>query len=476
MSITRRHFIQQSALAGAGLCAWSMLGPHANAMSPIRRPNILFIFPDQWRRQAFGYAGDPNLRTPVLDALAAQSTEFTRCYANHPVCSPCRAMLQTGLYSHQIGFLKNNYYLPQDPQNLGYRLKDAGYRTSWIGKWHVDGHKRPGFVAPERRQGWDEFRGFNRGHYYRLGDPKEGQARYFTPEGELVFSDVYEPILQTDLALDFMKRQTPGQPWALAVSYGPPHDPYTPLPSHDRFTPGDLRWRDNVPEAKRRDPHAQRDLCGYYGLCELMDEQIGRLLRHLDETGAAENTIVVFTSDHGDMQGSHGRFAKLVPFEEASGIPFFVRGPGIRAGRRIDTPVSVLDFAPTLLGLAGLAPSERMIGRSLAPSLVRGMEIPDAPVLLEGFMHMADQQWRAIVTDRYKLSLVVKENTEPGTYNLENYLFDLQEDPYEMNNLFRDPARQTLVKELTALRAEIAGRTGDLYPALNPEAPANPPA
>lgn len=469
----RRTFLQQSALAGAGVCALSLLGRTARAAGSASKPNLLLIFPDQWRSQAFSWQGDPNVRTPNLDRLAAASCVFSRTYANHPVCSPTRSTLQTGQYTHQTGFIRNNFYLEQDPQNLGYRLKEAGYRTGYIGKWHIDGHERPGFVPPERRQGWDDFHGFNRGHWYRLGSKDDAQARYYTPDGKLIFSDIYEPILQTDLAIDFLHRQTPGTPWALAVSYGPPHDPYTPPASHARRG-ADIQWRPNVPEAKRQDPAAQRDIQGYYGLCELMDDEIGRLLRHLDESGFADNTIVVFTSDHGDMQGSQGRHAKLVPYEESASIPFYVRGPGIAGGRQIDTPVSTVDFAPTLLGLCGASPSPKMAGRNLAEGIRGKATIPAAPVLLEGFMDREEHQWRSIVHGPYKLTIVAEEHPGPGTYNLTNQLYDLSADPYEMKNLYHDPAYQEIVAELTALRETTARRTGDAFPKLTPGAPENP--
>jgi len=467
MPLNRRHFLKKISLTTVGLPLLSALGEGPSTSPPKRKPNILFIFPDQWRAQAFSYRGDPNVRTPHLDRLAAEGTEFTRAYSNHPVCSPARSMMMTGLYTHQNGFLGNNFYLEQDPRNLGYQLKDAGYQTGYIGKWHLDGPERPGFVPPDRRQGWDDFHGFNRGHWYRLGDPEESRARYFSPSGELVFSETFEPILQTDLAIDFMKRAT--EPLALMVSYGPPHDPYTPPPSHQRHQPDDLQWRENVPRDLRSEPEATSIACGYYGLCELMDEQIGRLLQHLKDTGEAENTYVVFSSDHGDMLASHGRFQKLLPFEESASVPLIVRGPGIPKGHKESTPVSLLDLPVTLISLAGGKAPARMQGRDLTPA-IRGEAITGSPVLLEGFLFDQNREWRSLVRDRYKLVLVAKEG------HLVNALYDLQEDPYEMRNLYHDPAHQDLVRELTALRAEIASRTGDPFPKPSTPAPRNPPA
>lgn len=474
MKTSRRDFLRAVSIGALGLCTervWSASSPRESS----RKPNLLFLFPDQWRAQAFSHRGDPNVRTPNLDRLAAQGTEFTRAYSNHPVCSPARSTLMTGLYTHQNGFLCNNFYLPQNPDNLGYRLKEAGYTTGYIGKWHLDGSERPGFVPPHRRQGWDDFHGFNRGHWYRVGDAEESRARYFTPGGELVYSEIFEPILQTDLAIDFIDRQKASQPWALMVSYGPPHDPYTPPPSNRRHQPADLKWRDNVPERLRSDPETNRDACGYYGLCELMDDQIGRVLRHLDESGQADHTIVIFCSDHGDMLGSHGRHQKLLPFEEASAVPLIVRGPGIPAGQKVSSPVSIIDLPSTLIALAGGKAPGRMQGRDLTPAL-RGKTLPEKPVLLEGFLHLEDRQWRAIVTDRYKLVLVAKENEGDKPFDLVNALYDLQEDPYELKNLYHDPAHQSIVEELTSRRASRAAQTGDVFPKMAVAAPKNPDA
>lgn len=465
-SITRRNFVKNISLATISLPLLSAMGENGSASNQ-RKPNILFLFPDQWRAQAFSYRGDPNVRTPNLDRLAAEGSEFTRAYSNHPVCSPARSMMMTGLYSHQTGFVGNNFYLEQDPQNLGYQLKDAGYHTGYIGKWHLDGSERPGFVPPERRQGWDDFHGFNRGHWYRLGDEDESRARYFTPSGELVYSEIFEPILQTDLAIDFIVRAK--EPWALMVSYGPPHDPYTPPPSHQRHQPDDLQWRSNVPSELQSDTESTIIACGYYGLCELMDEQIGRLLQHLEQTGEAENTYVIFSSDHGDMLASHGRFQKLLPFEESAAVPLIIRGPGIPMGHKESTPVSLLDLPPTLISLAGGIAPDRMQGRDLTPA-IQGGSIASEPVLLEGFMFDQNREWRALVNDRYKLVLVVKEG------HLVNALYDLQEDPYETRNLYHDPAYQDLVKELTALRSKIASKTGDSFPEPTTPAPKEPPA
>lgn len=472
MKTSRRGFLKAVSIGTLGLCTQPAWSAALRSVTP-PQTNLLFLFPDQWRAQAFGHCGDPNVRTPNLDRLAAQGTEFTRAYSNHPVCSPARATLMTGLYSHQTGFLANNFYLPQNPDNLGYRLKDAGYTTGYIGKWHMDGPERPGFVPPNRRQGWDDFHGFNRGHWYRLNDPDESRARYFTPEGELVYSEIFEPILQTDLAINFIDRQKANEPWALIVSYGPPHDPYTPPPSHQRLQPADLQWRKNVPDRLRSDPETNRDACGYYGLCELMDEQIGRVLRHLDESGQADNTIVVFCSDHGDMLGSHGRHQKLLPFEEASAVPLLVRGPGIPAGQKVTTPVSIIDLPTTFISLAGGKVPERMQGRDLTPAL-RGKTLPEKSVLMEGLMHQEDRQWRAIVTDRYKLVLVAKEKAGDGEFDLVDALYDLQEDPFELKNLYHDPAHQSIVQELTAERASRVARTGDVFPNLSKAAPKTP--
>ena len=190
------------------------------------KPNVLIIFTDQWRAQALGCNGDSNARTPNLDRLAAGGANFRRCYATNPVCSPAKAAFQTGRYPHQTGVINNSIYLPETRDSLAHCFARAGYSTGYIGKWHLDGESKPGFVKPGRRQGYQFFEGFNRGHWYYQSKKLQG-ARYFTDDGKLIKPEEFESIYQTDLAIRYMKKNKE-KPFLLFLSYGTPHSPYVP--------------------------------------------------------------------------------------------------------------------------------------------------------------------------------------------------------------------------------------------------------
>ncbi len=287
-SWSRRDFLKFAGVSAAAV-ATSRDPLMANDESPTQ-PNVLIVFPDQWRRQAIACNGDPVVRTPNLDRFAAGAMNFDRCYATNPVCTPARAVFQTSRYPHQTGMIHNDLYLPQQESTLANVFKTAGYETGYIGKWHIGGGAKPGYVMPTHRQGYSYMEGFNRGHYYGPSKPQ-----WFTDDGKFIKEKSgFETEIQTDMALKFMKEksQASEKPFMLFVSWGPPHQPYAPPKAFNLYKPNDLKWRENVPEAYRHKKQGQHWLCGYYGLCEALDHQMGRLMAYLDESGLAKNTIV----------------------------------------------------------------------------------------------------------------------------------------------------------------------------------------
>jgi arylsulfatase A-like enzyme len=431
-----------------------------------RRPNVLVLFPDQLRRQALSINGDPNVKTPNIDRLAKQGANFQRAYATNPVCSPAKATMQTGRYPHQTGVVTNEVYLPQSDDSLANSFARAGYATGFIGKWHLDGAAKPGFVPAERRQGYTFFAGFNRGHWYSNRRKGRRGGRYYDDKGALQFPGKFETVYQTDLALEYMANQR-DRPFLLFVSYGAPHSPYSPPKEFRRVRPEQLVWRENVPVRQRNKRERAEDLCGYYGLIELLDHEIGLLLDFLETSGMAENTIVFLSSDHGDSHGSHGLATKGQSEEELSGIPLIVAGPGVKAGLVSQTLASQVDFAPTLLSLAGVKPPDSMVGRDLSSAL-RG-EVLDVPsVYLEGRLDFTVQSpetpgarglaapWRAIVTPTHKLTLDVH-----GQVRL---LVDLEEDPFERDNLAGKATHQAIEQQLIAQLHELARAAEDPFP------------
>ncbi len=469
--LTRRTFL-------AGAAAASPLGA---APAPQNRTNVLFILADQWRWSAFAHAGDPNVRTPHFDRLAREGARFARTYAANPVCTPNRSCILTSRYSHQHGMIHNNLMLPPPERCLPRPFADAGYATHYIGKWHMDGEPRPGFVPPGwRRRGIQTFEGFNRGHWYPTG------AQYFTNEGQLLHPDVYEPTYQTDLALAFMKRNL-HHPFFCYLSWGPPHTPYNPPPKWNIYDPEKIAWRENVPQATRQDPWTRRALAGYYGLCSSLDAELSRILTFLDDEKLARNTLVVFTSDHGDMLGSHGAYFKSKPEEESLHVPFYMRLPGrVRAGAQPETLASSVDLMPTILSLCGLKAPSAVIGRDLSGAAL-GTANPRADLVYsEGLMRTSGprghvkknddvpargslgvthgSEWRTIVTPQHKLVMLYD-----GTVAA---LFNREKDPYEMHNLAEErsaaPLRQDLLAKLKRRGAEL----DDRFPNATPPAKA----
>jgi len=389
----------------------------ASALQPTPvRPNVLFIIADTWRGQALPFAGDPNLGAPNLTRLAREGVHFSRAYTSYAVCCPARAAIITGKHPWTVGVRRNHTLLPLDQPTMSQSLRDAGYRTGYIGKWHLDGRENPGFVPPGRRRGFDYWAAYNVAHQH-FGTP------YFRDSPEPLHAKGFEADFQTDLAIEFL-RQKSAQPFFLFLSWVPPHAPFTPPSSHDRYRAGDLRLRPNVsPDA---DAQARRELAGYYGLCSAVDSNLGRLLSALDQLGTARDTIAVFTSDHGVMFGSHGLEGFDVPYEESVRIPLLIRYPRrIRPNRIEGTPVSNADLAPTLLRLCGLEPLRGMEGADLSEALIRNRRPAAKPVFAEGAVG-GQGHWRMVVHGGAKL--VVDQKGQPA------HLFDLEKDPYEMDN------------------------------------------
>jgi arylsulfatase A-like enzyme len=476
--MNRRAFLKSVAVSGVGAAVAPQLAPPL-AAAPQRPPNVLFILADQWRFSAFSHETDPLVQTPNLDRFAAAGARWTRAYAANPVCTPNRSCLLTGRYAHQHGMIVNNLMLPPKERCVAESFAEAGYATHYIGKWHMDGEERPGFVPPGwRRRGFKTFEGFNRGHWYPTG------AQYFTDDGTLLKPPQFESVYQTDLAIGFMKKQrAAGHPFVCYLSWGPPHTPYRPPKEFDRFSKLEkLQWRPNVPEKLRDTPKLKQEMAGYFGLCETLDHEMGRLLKALDELGLADNTLVVFTADHGDMHGSHGLYRKGKPQEESLHIPLFMRLPGrIKPKQTPATLVNSIDLMPTVTAICGLKAPRTCTGRDLSAAVLGGPASGIESLYAQGAMTRtrnertagkarlqrknvsaeADEEsapggeWRALVTPTHKLVVNVSGQT---------LLYDLAKDPYELKNLADQREHAALKEELTKQLKRWAKDTDDPYP------------
>ena len=333
----------------------------------VSRPNILFVFADQWRAAATGFAGNMQVCTPNLDRLAGQSVVFDTAVANCPVCTPYRASLLTGRYPLSTGMFVNDIRLGTDEVSIAHVLGDAGYQRAYIGKWHLDGPRRGGFTPPgPRRQGFDDF--------WAVAECTHDywHSLYYRDTPEVRYWEGYDATAQTSLAIEYLRNangeRESGRPFCLFLSWGPPHTPYCTAPEEFRamYPP-----EENVPRPNCVEPKLD-EIAGYYAHIAALDREMGRLLAALDELDLARDTIFVFTSDHGDMLHSHGRQRKQHPWDESIRVPFLLRWPGRhKTGDHIGEPFNVVDIMPTLLRLAGCDVPDTVEGMDFSPR-VRG--------------------------------------------------------------------------------------------------------
>jgi arylsulfatase A-like enzyme len=424
-----------------------------------RRPNVLLILPDQLRAQALGCMGNPDVRTPHIDRLAAEGTLFRQTFANTPVCCPARATLLTGKYPHRHGLVANDLRLRESEPTLAKLLKAQGYRTGFIGKWHLDGGKRdPGFVPPgPRRQGFDFWAACECRHTHF-------QPVWFRDTPEPIRGGKFEPEALTDVALEFL-RANRQQPFFLVVSMGPPHDPYgAPEKYMHLYDPARLtmrpNWRPGVRQAGRE------QIAAYYAAITAVDDQVGRMMQALKDFGLEKDTIVLFSSDHGDMLGSQGQRLKRKPWEESIRVPGVLRYPArVRPGRRVDTLLSHVDFAPTLLALCGAKVPADMQGTDLSGVVFGRTDKGPDSVFFQIFVPFAGDgtphPWRGVRTQRY---MYARTEARPWV------LYDLEKDPDELKNLADDPASAAVRKDLEARLAKWMKDTGDSW-RFNSDAP-----
>ena len=415
---------------------------HTDARPPqvrARRPNLLFIFSDEHR--ACSLPGEPycDVQATYLGRLAREGTSFRNCISNYPLCSPYRAMLLSGRWPFQTGVIDNvlaidnTLRLRDDEFSLGEAFRRAGYHTGYIGKWHLlptrdfipKGPARQGF------EDWQVWSRINR-HFH---------AVTFDPDtGEKIRRHGYSCTLMTDAAVDFIGGRS-DRPWMLVVSWGPPHPPFEEAPSETMrlYDPSALQLRPNVPAEAA--PEFRRYLHGYYAHISALDAELGRLLRKLDETGQAENTIVVYTSDHGTMLGSHGWSGKRWPFDEACRVPFLLRYPGVVApNREAHLLLGAIDLYPSLCGLAGVPVPGHCEGSDLSGAM-RGSTAP--PRESAFLMHVQKKNTNMEGGGRHA-PLFRGVKTERFTYAIADdgrwCLYDDPEDPYQMRNLINESA------------------------------------
>ena len=423
-----------------------------------RKPNIIFFFTDQQRWDTCGCYGQKLDTTPNLDKMAAEGVRFANAYTCQPVCGPARAVLQTGKYATEVNCPTNHRMLPLDEDTVAKQLRRNGYEAGYIGKWHLascgergsDDDFRTRGVPLERRGGFDDYwlasdtleftsHGYD-GHMFDA----DGNKREF-PEGR------FRADAQTDWVLEYLESRDKQKPFYLFTSYIEPHHqndhncyegPHGSKEKYAEFeVPGDLvdtegNWRENYPD--------------YLGCINSLDENLGRIREKLEELGMADNTIIIFTSDHGSHFCTRNSEYKRSCHDGCTHIPMVISGPGFDGGKVVEDVISLVDLPATVLKSAGVEPPEWMQGNHLN-GLVDGntAEWPE-----EAFMQISESQCgRAIRTARWTYSVRAPDapNSALGAEMYrEDFLYDNDADAHQKNNLVSEPAYAEVRAELKA--------------------------
>jgi arylsulfatase A-like enzyme len=438
-----------------------------------KKPNVLYILCDDLRLEALGCYGSAHVKTPHIDRLAAEGVRFANAFCTTSICSPSRASIMTGLYAHKHTVVNNFTDLPAELDSFPKRLKSEGYKTAYIGKWHMGEDKddpRPGF------DWWISHKG--QGSYFDTEFNINGQKREVVPG--------YYTTVVTDMALDWMKKQPKDQPWCMMIGHKAPHSFYFPEPKYEKsfdhvtvpypataFQLDDkpawikerlytwhgiygplFEWRKDFPDDS---PDGVKDfermVRAYWGTVLSVDDSLGRMRGWLEETGQWDNTIILFLGDNGLLEGEHGMVDKRTAHEASIRIPMILRSPGTPA-KVVQEQVLTVDVAPSLLEMCGSSPIMGVDGRSWLKLLTEGDEEWRKSWV---YYYNYEKQFpytpnvRALRTDEFKYIRYPHGDGSPDKHLSE--LYDLKKDPGETTNLINDPAHQDRV---TALKHQLA--------------------
>jgi len=439
------------------------------------KPNLIVFLTDQQRIDTLACYGNGNVHAPNLNRLASESVIFDRVYVTQPLCTPSRASLLTGMWPHSTGCTRNSVALDRRHLTFVELLQDRDYDSAYMGKWQLGDETKPqrGFRHWVSTEGISDYSRFLLSRGYIPDKPNGTFSERAVSELPLEAS---KPKFLEQHACEFIEKHHQ-EPFILFVSFVEPHSPYNG-PLNDEHGPDEVELdatallppSDNIPlryrlmrewqqaeavlDRKRLPkllffgitPEEYRDMKRrYFGLVTMIDRSVGEMLLSLSRANLMDNTIIVYTSDHGDSLGAHHLFGKEVMFEEAARVPYFIRMPGLQRGARIAHPVSHIDFLPTMMDLLGQAKPAQCVGRSLAP-LLRGETMVPENVFIEwspnrmkvvkgtslgrrrAIKHAVEESTRTVVMpDGWKLCLRDKDMNE---------LYNLNRDPIEAENIY----------------------------------------
>lgn len=421
------------------------------------KPNLLIIHTDQQSWWTLGCYAGTIVDTPNIDRLAADGALYSNFFANSGVCTPSRGCFMTGRYPHSNGAYTNNIVLNRDEITFAEVLRRNGYRTGYAGKWHLDGTPRPGWVHPDRAMGFEDCRFmFNRGHWKKVVDsPMRDVQPFVFPYSVIGDKDSYTTDWLTTKAIEYIV-SVKTAPFCYMLSIPDPHFPVQVRPPYNTmFAPAEMpipnTFNDeNLPgwartlqskgpfsmENPGREDQLRQFLALYFGEVKLIDDSVGRILEALAAHEMLENTIVVFTTDHGEYAGEHGLLGKNHLFETAYRIPLLIHWPaGVASGTRVDNVMSTVDFQSTILSLMGVSSCGREQGRNGA-ALLKGH---DSDWDDSAFIYHNTHEYAGIFTPHYELVLAKEDDS---------ILFDRQTDPDQTRNLFENPDYREISESL----------------------------
>ncbi len=470
----------------------------------MKKPNVLFVLSDQHRWSALNCYGNDDVISPSFDKLAAEGVRYSHCVSSSPVCCPFRATLQTGLYPNQHGVrLNQSPWLGQQFRSLPDYFNEAGYETCYIGKVHwgrsLTGTSANGFVPPSARLRWK--------HWFGMPGHSQYDSKTFDDDGNVAqdYDEQYQPTVQADLALEQIEKFG-DSPWLIQLNWGPPHEVggkvrikgeeliaiahrvneeygfglsreliddyprtklYNIIPQHlvsthrimpdeclERYNYKSLRVEPNVPEEFRK--MVGYHLKEYYGLVTSLDDELAKIMKFLKKTGHDKDTIVVYTSDHGDKIAAHcspTKFrTKSTWHQNATRVPLIVWGPhvGVAQGKINDTPINSVDLLPTLLEIIGHRVDPHLPGESFVDTFIGDCTSRKREVLL------SLDSWRGIYDGQYLYTI---DSTDDSWKPVS--LIDTVADPYDLQNLIDDPAYSATQKRLQSVLERELFRASD---------------
>jgi arylsulfatase A-like enzyme len=495
------------------------------------RPNLLFLYTDEQRFDTMACYGNEKIPTPNLNRFAESATVFEKAYVTQPVCTPSRGSLLTGLFPHTHTCVQNNIPLPAKVPCLPEMLADDGYVCAHHGKWHLGDEIYAQHGFPEWMGTEDTYHRFysdehdeyaDRSSYHHWLKSKGVQPwepenvdndvvknRFFRGQIHQLPEELCRPTFLAETASHFLRGHM-DTPFCLYVNFLEPHMPFhscrddqlspdeIDLPANAMEMPGEeapLRLRMQAEKYRRTGYDEQKQLAGeqdwreltarYWGMCSLVDSAVGQILDTLERTGLAENTIVVFTSDHGDMMSSHNMMGKGVMYEESTRVPMLIRTPGQTAQQRVTIPISHVDLVPTLLDLMNQPRPDHLEGDTLRPAMEGSEDRCKRDVFIEwhndkdpGQVNLPEWAEEIGPPDKVAESLSAELRTvvSPDNWKLnvwttgEHELYDLDADPYERTNRIAEPDRGDRIAAMFGRIRDWQQRTNDRLQLPDPTA------